>query len=212
MLPFTSDTFLGLFATYNAAIWPAQIVAYGLGLLVLALLVRPVPQGRRIISATLAAFWLWTGIAYHGLAFSSINVLAPAFAALFAVAGLLFAWVGVWRGRIDYVLAADARGIAGAGLMLFALFVYPLLNWLSGHAWPQMPVFGVTPCPTTLFTLGALLLARSRTPWGVGAIPFVWALIGTSAAWLLGVPEDLSLAAAAVIFVAAGLRPRAFAG
>jgi hypothetical protein len=160
----------------------------------------------------LAAFWLWTGFAYHGLTFSSINVLAPAFAALFAVAGLLFAWVGVWRGRIDYGIAADARGIAGTGLMLFALFVYPLLNWLSGHAWPQMPVFGVTPCPTTLFTLGALLLARGGTPWGVGAIPFVWALIGTSAAWLLGVPEDLSLAAAAVIFAAAGPRPRASAG
>ena len=29
MLPFTIDQFFGVFAAYNVAIWPAQVVAYG---------------------------------------------------------------------------------------------------------------------------------------------------------------------------------------
>lgn len=70
---------------------------------------------------------------------------------------------------------------------------------LAGHGWPRAPVFGVAPCPTTIFTL-ALLLA-SRTPLVVAAIPVLWALVGTTAAVLLGVPEDLGLLVAVAAFL-----------
>ena len=39
MLPFTREQFLAAFVTYNEAIWPAQLVAYLLGLAAVALLV-----------------------------------------------------------------------------------------------------------------------------------------------------------------------------
>ena len=38
MLPFTREQFLGVFADYNTAVWPAQVVAYVLGLIVVAAL------------------------------------------------------------------------------------------------------------------------------------------------------------------------------
>ena len=41
MIPFTSEVYLGLIAQYNAATWPAQIVALVLGLFVLWQAVRP---------------------------------------------------------------------------------------------------------------------------------------------------------------------------
>ena len=45
-LPFTREQFLGMFETYNQAIWPAQVLAYVLGAVAVALLIwRP---GRRI--------------------------------------------------------------------------------------------------------------------------------------------------------------------
>lgn len=41
MLPFTREQFLGVFVTYNDAIWPLQIVIYLFGIVVVALLFRP---------------------------------------------------------------------------------------------------------------------------------------------------------------------------
>ncbi len=38
MLPFTLEQFLNVFATYNKAIWPAQILAYVLGAVAVAAL------------------------------------------------------------------------------------------------------------------------------------------------------------------------------
>jgi hypothetical protein len=50
--------------------------------------------------------------------------------------------------------------------------------------------FGVTPCPVTIFTFGILLLTTQRVPRWLLVIPFVWSMIGGSAAILLGVMQD----------------------
>jgi hypothetical protein len=62
-------------------------------------------------------------------------------------------------------------------------------------------MFGVTPCPTTIFTFGVLLLSARPLPALLLVIPLAWAAIGGSAAVLLGVREDLTLTAAAAIAV-----------
>lgn len=54
-------------------------------------------------------------------------------------------------------------------------------------------MFGVTPCPTVIFTFGVLLLAKPRLPFWLFVIPAVWAVIGGSAAILLDVREDWML-------------------
>lgn len=61
-----------------------------------------------------------------------------------------------------------------------------------------MPVFGVTPCPTTIFTFGLLLWTASRVPLYIIVIPFIWSLIGVSAAINLGIIEDYGLVVAGV--------------
>jgi len=40
MLPFTIEQFLGVFASYNRAIWPAQVLAYLMGGLAFSLVFR----------------------------------------------------------------------------------------------------------------------------------------------------------------------------
>jgi len=62
-----------------------------------------------------------------------------------------------------------------------------------------MATFGV-PCPTTLLTLGLLLIAEPSS-WALAAIPIAWALVGGSAALLLGVKADLMLFVAAALLV-----------
>ncbi|WP_284265772.1 DUF6064 family protein [Bradyrhizobium iriomotense] len=51
-------------------------------------------------------------------------------------------------------------------------------------------MFGVTPCPATIFTFGLLLTTMRPVPRWLLVIPVVWSLIGGSAAILLHVPQD----------------------
>jgi hypothetical protein len=199
MLSFTPEVFFSLFEQYNRSIWPGQFLAYGLGIIALLLAFRPFPQRDRIIGAVLATGWLWIGVVYHSLYFTQINFIAPLFAVLFVLQGLLFTWTLALRGKVAFRFRPDVFGWTGLGFAIFAMMGYPLLGWLAGHGWPRSPVFGVTPCPTTIFTWGMLLLVAGRTPLHLTVIPLIWSLIGGSAAWLLAVPEDATLPVAALI-------------
>jgi hypothetical protein len=201
MLLFSPDVFFRLFEQYNAAIWPAQIIAYGLGLLLVLLALRPRQGGDRAVAAVLAAFWLWTGVVYHMTFFVTINWAAWAFGALFAIQGWLFLWSGALRGRVRFRFVPDPYGWTGLACVVFAMAAYPLIGWLAGHGWPKAPLFGVAPGPTTLFTLGMLLLAEPRVPLHLMLIPVLWAFLAGAAAWPLGMPEGLALPLAAVLAV-----------
>lgn len=190
MLPFTPEQFLAVFASYNDSIWPIQIGAYQLGVLAVALLFWR-PQGAdRVIAGILAAMWLWTGIAYHALFFSSINKAAYLFAALFVTQGGYLFYAGVYRGQIRFGPCSGPANWVGMALIAYAAVIYPLVGMATGHLYPAMPMFGVTPCPVTIFTFGFLLSATSPLSRWPLVIPFVWSLIGGSAAILLNVPQD----------------------
>lgn len=193
MLPFGPDAFFALFEQYNRAIWPAQIAAYGLALAVLALAARPRAGAGRAIAAILALAWAWNGAVYHMTYFVTINFWADIFGLFFLLQALLFLWTGVVRGQLEFRFGGDAGAWIGVGLAAFAMAVYPMIGWALGHGWPRAPMFGVAPCPTTIFTMGMLLLAAGRVPPYLAVIPVLWSLIGGTAAWFLGVTEDLAL-------------------
>jgi len=190
MLPFSREQFLAVFVTYNEAVWPAQVLAYLLGLLMVALIIWPSAQRSRVVAAGLSAMWLWTAAAYHGTHFTTISAGAWGFAALFLVQGLLFIEAGVLRGRIAFGRAKGWTGWMGWVLVAYASIVYPLLGQMLGHGYPEMPMFGITPCPVTLFTFGLFLLTTEPIPRRLLVIPVVWSLIGGQAAFLLGMTQD----------------------
>lgn len=201
MLPFSRDRFLAVFATYNHAIWPWEIVAYVLGIIAVAAFVRQCSAASRIVAGVLALMWGWTGIAYHWLFFAQINRAAFVFGALFVVQGGFLAYAGVIRNQIAL---QPERGIAawvGGGLVAYAAILYPLIGLMTGHAYATLPMFGVTPCPVTLFTFGILLFASNRLPRWLLVIPFLWSLIGGSAAVLLGIAQDWLLPVSGLIAI-----------
>jgi len=202
MLPFTREQFVAVFAEYNAGIWPAQVLAYVLGLAMVALLLRPSPVGSRVIGAGLAAMWAWTGIAYHWAYFSQINKAALAFGALFVLQAAAFLYAAVLRDRLRFGGATGTLAWLGWALIAYAAVAYPLLGLGLGHRAAEIPAFGVTPCPVTIFTFGLLLLTSAAVSRWVLVIPFLWSLIGGSAAFLLGVPQDwLLLVSGASVFL-----------
>ncbi|MBI3156830.1 MAG: hypothetical protein HYZ20_15690 [Burkholderiales bacterium] len=208
MLPFTREQFLGVFAEYNIAVWPVQVVAYALGLAVVAALLRPSPIGHRFVAGALAAMWIWTGVAYHGLFFAPINPVALAFGALFVVQGILFFVAGAAGRRLVFGRSVGFATTLGWALVAYAAVLYPLLGQATGHAYPAQPMFGITPCPVTLFTFGVLLLTSAPVPRWLLIIPLAWSLVGGSAAFMLGVPQDWPLLFSGLTIVWLVLRDR----
>jgi hypothetical protein len=201
MLPFSHNEFVRVFRLYNEAIWPAQAVAYGLAGLAMASLLRPGPKADRFVLGLLAAMWMWTGILYHGLFFSAINPAAIAFGFGFVIQGALLAGAALRWPHFGFAVVPRARNLAGLLFILYAMLIYPIVGALVGQSYPAVPVFGVAPCPVVIFTFGMLLCAERRVPAGLLVIPGIWSLIGGSAAFLLGVPQDWLLLVSGAIAI-----------
>ena len=199
-LPFTARDFFGVFGQYNEAMWPAPWLLTAVAGLVLLAASRPTPRGSRSAALGLALFWFWMGVVYHWIYFTEINPAAWLFGSLFLIqSGLLF-WLGAIRAELRFRWPGGWKGGASASILSYSLVVYPILNRLFGHHFPETPTFGL-PCPTTIFTLGVLLWLRSPYPKAVFLIPWIWAVVGGSAAFILGVPQDLGLLVAGLVSV-----------
>lgn len=193
-VPFTSEQFLAVFTRFNEAIWPAQLVAHALGAAVLWLAVRGGSRAGHGVGALLAGAWIFVGAAYHLAFFSEVTPAAYVFGSGFLLEGVLLG-LAAWRDRLTFRFTGSSRNLFGLALVAYAAVLYPVLGVAAGHGYPRTPMFGVTPCPTTIFTFGVLLLAEAVPP-SLLAIPFLWSLVGLSAAIQLGMKEDLGLVVA----------------
>jgi hypothetical protein len=202
-LPFSRDAFLAVFRAYNAAIGIAPFALVFLAVALIVLAHTKVTWRHRAITTGLGAFWVWSGVVYHWGFFARINPAARLFGAVFLVQGIILLTYAL---REPLRFAPRAWG-TGWVLIVYALIVYPLLGYASGHGYPGGPSFGA-PCPVTIFFLGMMLWTQDRPPVSVIAIPVVWACVGTSAAMQLGMREDLGLTAAAALVVIDAIRRR----
>jgi hypothetical protein len=191
-LPFKINQFMEVFAQYNQTVWPAQVIANLLALLALFMLSRGTRRADQTINGILAGLWFWMGLVYHIGFFSPINKAAYGFGILFILQGFIFLFSGVFKSKITYRFRLDAYSGLGGLFILYGLVIYPILGFFLGHRYPQAPTFGV-PCPSTIFTFGILLWTTGKLPKYVLAIPFIWSIIGFTAALTLGILEDIGL-------------------
>ena len=206
-LPFSEEQFLGVFARYNALIWPLQPLAWILAATAVALVVRSADRRRASVAvgALLALFWVLSGAGYHLLSFSTLSPAAYVFGAAFLIEAALLLEEAVRRRRLRFAVPGGWRRSAGAAALGYALVLYPLIGWLSGRPLAQGPYLGVAPCPTMIFTAGLLLWADGPARLRVVAIPLLWGAVGTVAALRLGVLEDLGMTVTAGILAVAYL-------
>jgi hypothetical protein len=197
MLPFNVEQFLNVFAKYNQAIWPTQVVIVVTALAAVFLALKRSSLSSQVITVLLACLWLWMGIAYHLAFFTRINQAAYAFAALFIVQAALFLYAGIVNRNMTFRVRWNTAGIVGGLFIIYSLLIYPAAGFFSGHSYPYSPTFGA-PCPTTIFTFGLLLWADRKVPRYVIWIPLLWSLIGMFAAVYLGIWEDAGLPVAGI--------------
>lgn len=198
-LPFTVDQFLDVFERYNRAIGVAPLLAYVLGFLALFLALRGGPGASRGVLAILALLWSFIGGVYHLAFFAEVNPAAVVFGALFLLQALFFAIAATREVPPSFRFHPTPRHAFALALAAYAMLAYPLLGAAAGHGYPRGPMFGVAPCPTTMFTFAILLFSESALGVSLFAIPFAWSLVGLSAATQLGMREDWGLAVAGAV-------------
>ena len=185
LLMFSEDTYYRLFELYNRDVWPLQIVASVFGVASLALILLRNSRNGRVLSTILAVAWTWVGWAFLLERYATINWAAKYFAVAWFVQALL----------LGAVAAADAIEIPGLenwrtrtalALTALAVVLYPLIAPLAGRGWAQAEIFGMSPDPTAIASLGIALFARRI--WVRGAlmvIPAAWLLISGTTLWVL---------------------------
>ena len=193
--PFTSEQFMQVFVAYNNSVWPFQYALFILALILVYLASKRKDYSKFIIFA-LSFYWLWMGLMYHYQFFSQINKMAYLFGLLFFIQGLLIIYYGIKK-KFKFIVNRDIYGVTGSVLIIYSLFVYPLLGYNLGHLYPASPTFGL-PCPTTIFTLGFILWIDKKVPYTLLIIPFLWSILGFSAAFSFGIWEDTGLIIAGI--------------
>jgi hypothetical protein len=216
MLPLDRAALLQLLARYNEAVWPWPVLWIALAFAALGLL-HPATRAAfktRALAAILTALWAWMALVYHFAYFAALQPIAWLFGAVFALQAAAFAWRGVVHDCFapppaqPRVRSAPWRSAAAWGLIGYALLAYPLLGWDQGLRFPAVPTFGV-PGPTTIYTVGLMLLAGPHVPRVLFIVPVLWALVGSMAAITLGLTQDLMLWAAGLAALCAIAAPGA---
>jgi hypothetical protein len=201
--PFSREAFFEVFAAYNQQLWPFAGCLWVVTAYALADVVGATGPRSRFTASLLAFLWAWAAIAYHAAFFSRINPAAWIFSGLFLAEAAMLGWYGIVRDRLRFSSEVRAPMILGGGLVIYGLG-YPAIAWAEGHVYPAAPTFGV-PCPTTILTIGFLLMSTGNVA-GLMWIPIVWAAIGGSAAFSLGVRADVMLPLAGVLGLGHALR------
>jgi len=199
-LLFSERVYWRLFELHNQALWPAQSVAIALGAAILFFVFRPQPWSGRVVTLAMAFAWLFVAWAYHWNAYATINWAARYAALLFAAEAVLFLWFGAVRNKLEFAMRRNPRSVLRIALVIYAIFLHPLVPLTGGRALASAEVFGLTPDPTAIATLGLLGLS------GGGSrvlllllVPMAWCLVSWATLTTMGAWEGW-IPLAAVVF------------
>ena len=206
-MPFSEGEFFGVFAAYNEAVRPAQVVLTVLAVAVVLLAALGGRSRSRLAAAGLGVLWIWTGLVYHVGFFAAVNPAAYLFGALFVAQGLLLLTAALKRSIAFEFSTRRITSWLGVAFALYAIAIYPLLGRWLGHTYPATPTFGA-PCPVTIVTIAVLTWALPPAPLRLLAVPIAWSLIGGSAVLAFGMWEDLMLVLAGITLAAVAVLNR----
>ena len=175
LLMFSARTYYRLIELYNVAVWPLHLLAFPSGVALVVFALRADERSGRIAAVVPGLCWLWVAWAFHAERYATINSAAPYFACGFAVQGALL----IFAGRLRF-----HRDQFSLGLLLFALFGYPVLALMSGRPWVQAEMFGMAPDPTVAATLALLALAP-RAAWVLWPLPLLWSAVSGATLWTM---------------------------
>jgi FtsH-binding integral membrane protein len=115
MLSFSAEEFMLVLEQYNTSIWPMQIVAYLLVILVLFFSFKSSKYSQKIISVILSFLWLFNGVVFSLIYWAPSHLFGYVFGICCIVQGFLFDY----RNHIGTLCC---RGLSGIWL-LFGTYI-----------------------------------------------------------------------------------------
>lgn len=184
-LMFGPEVFLRLFVRVNQDSWPWQGVAVVMAVAVAVSLPRRGLWARRLVMATLAAAWVWSGagflLSYYGPVNWPANYFGWGFIGQGLALGTLAVWGPVWRGLIWR--AQPGWRFSGIWLLLVALL--PWLAVIESGDRAALALFATTPDLTVLATVLILWLVPGPVRWLLLVVPLLWSLFSAATLWAL---------------------------
>jgi hypothetical protein len=187
-LLFSQTTYWRLFERVNDSYWPFQIVVCLLiaGLLAGAFVWR---HASNLLFGLLCLGWAAVAMTFLPV-YAEINwavaYVVPGFWLQAACLGLV-ACFGMGSCIREPEELRDLRGLAGVGIVVIALIVWPSLALIFRQSVGSAEVFGFAPDPTALVTLGILIVFGRRWPVVLlGLAPVIWCLISASTLFTMG--------------------------
>ena len=132
MLSFSLEEFLLVLESYNLAIWPLQIIAYVLIVLVLFFSLKPTKYSTKIVLAILSFFWLFAGIVFCFIYWAPSHIFGYIFGIFCTVQGLLFLY-SITRSDITISSPDNAYTFIGILFVLYAIIGYQVFGYYLGH-------------------------------------------------------------------------------
>ena len=182
--------FSEVFGLFNLITWPVQLIAYLTGIAAVIFALRPTEQRGRNVAIILAMAWLWIGGAYLILIVLRLaSTGSPEefiLSALFILQGILLFVYGTALGRLRFGFAVNTIPMIGTGFIIYAL----VLHSLFGGIFARCTIFGVAPCPVTVFTFGLMLWASRPFPLFLVIVPLLWSLLTLLPSGNSSMPSD----------------------
>lgn len=174
---FSMEPYLALYKLYNDAIWPMQVVAAILTVLIFLIVWRGKDLSMaytRISYAVLAAMWCWIATKFHLERFATINIGAGIYAALFYAQAAFLLITALTAQTMTLVNQTGLLATFGRFIFVFGIAIWPIASVAGSGDVSYLHQFGLAPDPTALATLGIVMLATNRAKYLLSVIPLIW--------------------------------------
>lgn len=175
---------------YNTDVFLVMIFSYICAIFVLAIIGTKIQKKNRISGFFLSFLFIFNGLVEFIFYYGSVSSQYYVWGSLWILQGIVFFLHSGIKNSMLIEYRKDCKTVVATALLFSALIIYPVIGFLTGHGYPTGPIFGVAPCPVTIFTFALLILNRRSFPIALLIIPFLWSLTGIYAIFFFHVYQD----------------------
>ncbi len=179
LLLFSPGTYFRLYEIHNTELWPLHLLMLAVALALLALTRNKEMSWSWVVFLLLGILWGFVGWFFLYQQYAQIYNAAAWFAIGYGIQAVLLLAIAILRPNGTTIRWRGYENLSDPGLLLFlyALMVHPFIGIISGRSWEAVELFGLSPDPTALGTLGIMLMCRGKLVYLLATIPLLWICI-----------------------------------
>lgn len=200
LIPYSAEVYQAQFAFYYLDTSPTHLVALPFGFVIAVMLARHSKRGPVLSRLIIAAFWIWTGAVFHDQYLVDLNWAAPYFGYIFVAQGMLIAAHTVLN-RAEIHHPPSRTRVIGVTLVVLSMALSPTIAAILETPISHAHLFGITPLPLIIATMGVFSVTLARIPSWLLIIPVLWTVWEALTTQTLGLWHDFALSMIALTVI-----------